>query len=147
MEKCKGCINYIYSMKRKKMICTCDKQFSEECHVTEIENILKTYSRKVINDKYNIYINGKKHNLTLKEMLYDEEKKRYKFLIDVDKICESIVFSVMFSMGGDVVLVGYKENDLYGDDIKIYITKHQRLIDDLYKHTGGGTNTPLYMYV
>lgn len=141
MEKCKGCINYIYSMKREKMICTCDKKFSDECHVTEIENILQTYKRKKIDNKYNIYINGEKRNMTLKEMLYDEKRKRYKFLIDIDKICESIVFSIRFSVGGDVILMGYEKNDLYGNDIKIYITKHKRLIEDLRKHTGG--NTPL----
>lgn len=97
--------------------------------------LLRTYSRKEINKKYEVHIDGEVNELILKEIL-SGRKKEHRFLIDVVGVCSGIFFSVVFSAGGEVLLLGYQNNNVFDDEIIISISESQLLLDDLCEYIG-----------
>lgn len=153
-SSCDKCAYLIYHMEEKNMCCSLDKTYSNDCFTTEYQKYIQETKSISIGKSVTLYVEGRKKDVLIKEVRYIEQdvdtswigdakqkenyikthnKRAIMYNIEIDG--ESLLYSFTCDIAQKCYLQGKRDNDWYGETIKIEITNYDYLLDLLWKST------------
>lgn len=140
-DKCKRCVHHMYTFYTNEEVCEFNKTYDEKCFETKLQKYVKESLTKDVNEKATVFIDEKKKTALVKAVYYKKSKYNnesnynhdVKFDIEIDG--ESLLYTLAHGING-IILMGYKNNDIFEDKKIIEIENNVPLKSILWKASG-----------